>query len=75
MTAALFAGTAPYVLTWLIDATGSTMMPGYFLAAVGVVGIITVATIRESRGIDLMKDEDLGHAAPAPAPAAAAPLV
>ncbi|WP_263310817.1 MFS transporter [Brachybacterium atlanticum] len=68
VTAALFAGTAPYLLTWLIDATGNTMMPGYFLAFVGVIGIITVATIRESRGIDLMKDEDLGRAAPAPAP-------
>ena len=45
-------------------------------AAVGVVGIVTVATIRESRGIDLMKDEDLGPAragaadAPADAPSA-----
>ena len=64
LTAALFAGTAPYLLTWLIDTTGSTMMPGYFLAIVGMVGIVTVATIRESRGIDLMKAEDLGASRP-----------
>lgn len=59
VTAALFAGTSPYVLTWLIDRTGNTLIPGFFLAAVGIIGIITVATIRESRGISLIKEQDL----------------
>ncbi|MCT2182053.1 MFS transporter [Brevibacterium casei] len=58
ITAALFAGTAPYALTWLIDRTGSTLSPGFFLAVVGVIGIVTVASIPETRGIDLLKDSD-----------------
>jgi MHS family proline/betaine transporter-like MFS transporter len=59
VTAALFAGTAPYVLTWLIDLTGNALSPGFFLAAVGVIGIITVVSLPETRGIDLLKDSDL----------------
>lgn len=58
VTAALFAGTAPYALTWLIDETGSTLSPGWFLAGVGVIGIVTVLSIPETRGIDLLKDSD-----------------
>lgn len=59
LTAALFAGTAPYALTWLIDRTGSTLSPGFFLALVGIVGIITVISLPETRGIDLLKSGDL----------------
>lgn len=58
VTAALFAGTAPYVITWLIDATGHDLVPGWFLMVVGVVGIVTVASLPETRGIDLFKEED-----------------
>ena len=59
LTAALFAGTAPYALTWLIENTGSMLSPGFFLAVVGVVGIITVVSIPETKGVDLLKDDDL----------------
>ncbi|MBC9943646.1 MFS transporter [Leucobacter sp. cx-328] len=59
LTAALFAGTAPYVLTWLLESTGNMLVPGFFLAAVGVVGIITVISIPETKGIPLIKEQDL----------------
>ncbi|MBC9954000.1 MFS transporter [Leucobacter sp. cx-42] len=59
LTAALFAGTAPYVLTWLLESTGNMLVPGFFLAAVGVVGIITVVSIPETKGIPLIKEQDL----------------
>jgi len=59
VTAALFAGTAPYVLTWLLDATGNMLVPGWFLLAVGVVGIITVVSLPETRGTSLIKPQDL----------------
>ncbi|GAA1602381.1 MFS transporter [Leucobacter chromiireducens] len=59
VTAALFAGTAPYVLTWLLGETGNLLVPGFFLAAVGVVGIITVLSIPETRGTSLIKPQDL----------------
>src|SRR5699024_3295905 len=67
LTAALFAGTAPYALTWLIDRTGSTLSPGFFLALVGIVGIITVISLPETRGIDLLKSDDLGESSTAAA--------
>ncbi|PRI11082.1 MFS transporter [Leucobacter massiliensis] len=59
VTAALFAGTAPYVLTWLLDATGNMLVPGWFLLGVGVVGIVTVVSLPETRGIPLIKAQDL----------------
>ncbi|QZY50591.1 MFS transporter [Leucobacter tenebrionis] len=59
VTAALFAGTAPYVLTWLLDATGNLLVPGFFLGVVGLVGIATVVSIPETRGIPLIKAQDL----------------
>lgn len=59
ITAALFAGTAPYVLTWLLDTTGNMLVPGFFLAAVGIVGTVTVLSIPETRGIPLLKEQDL----------------
>lgn len=73
VTAALFAGTAPYALTWLIDTTGNILSPGFFLAVVGVVGIATVASIPETRGIDLLKDEDREAARGIGAPNGGAP--
>ncbi|WP_427869787.1 MFS transporter [Leucobacter luti] len=59
VTAALFAGTAPYVLTWLLDTTGNMLVPGFFLLVVGLVGIATVVSIPETRGISLIKPQDL----------------
>ncbi|WP_336658512.1 MFS transporter [Leucobacter sp. USHLN153] len=59
VTAALFAGTAPYVLTWLLDTTGNLVSPGIFLGVVGVIGIVTVLTLPETRGVALLKPQDL----------------
>ncbi|MBK0421756.1 MFS transporter [Leucobacter sp. CSA2] len=59
VTAALFAGTAPYVLTWLLDTTGNMLVPGFFLVVVGLVGVATVVSIPETRGISLIKPQDL----------------
>lgn len=40
----LFGGTAPYVSTWLVGATGSLLAPAYYMVAVaGVVGFIALA--------------------------------
>jgi len=72
-TAALFAGTAPYILTWLIASTGSTLSPGWFLAVVGVIGIVTVASLPETRGIDLLRSDDLEESSATSDAEAAAP--
>jgi hypothetical protein len=33
------------------------MMPAFYLVAVGAVGLVTMLTIRETRGINLLKDD------------------
>jgi MHS family proline/betaine transporter-like MFS transporter len=62
VTAAIFAGTVPYFLTLLIAKTGIQMMPAFYLIAVGVLGLVTVLTIRETKGSNLLS-EDLALAA------------
>jgi len=47
---ALFAGTAPFVSTWLIDASGNVLAPSYYLFFVVVVGILAALSIRETSG-------------------------
>ena len=59
ITAALFAGTAPYVLTWLLEATHNNLVPGFFLVAVGLVGVVTVLSLPETRATSLIKEQDL----------------
>ncbi|UYG17411.1 MFS transporter [Brachybacterium huguangmaarense] len=63
LASALFAGTLPYINTWLIDLTGSEMVPAYTLIVVGLVGLVTILTIPETRGIDLLHESDLAPAA------------
>ncbi|MFJ5955949.1 MFS transporter [Paenarthrobacter sp. NPDC092416] len=59
VTAAIFAGTVPYVLTWLIAQTGNEMMPAFYLILVGLVGLAAVLSMKESKGKNLLDEEDL----------------
>ena len=63
ITAAIFAGTVPYVLTWLIAQTGNTMMPAFYLILVGLIGLAAVMTMKETKGIDLLRTEDFAGGA------------
>lgn len=53
---AFFAGTLPYVNTWLIDSTGNIMVPAFTLMVVALVGIVTVSTIPETKGISFSEE-------------------
>jgi MFS transporter, MHS family, proline/betaine transporter len=55
---AFFAGTLPYVNTWLIDLTGNHMVPAFTLMVVALVGLVTLSTMPETRGTDLLHDSD-----------------
>ncbi|MQA80547.1 MAG: MFS transporter [Streptosporangiales bacterium] len=55
VTAAVFAGTVPYLLTYLISATGNSFMPAFYLVLAGAVGIVTTLTLPETRGRDLIQ--------------------
>lgn len=56
---AFFAGPVPYVVTYLLDRTGNDYVPAFVLILVAIIGLVTVLTIPETKGIALLKDEDL----------------
>ncbi len=47
---ALFGGTAPFVATWLIGATGSKLAPAWYLVAAAVVALVAMLLARETVG-------------------------
>lgn len=47
---ALFGGTAPFIATWLISATGSKVAPAWFLVAAALVALIAMLSSRETAG-------------------------
>ncbi|MGI5482580.1 glycine betaine/L-proline transporter ProP [Streptomyces lavendofoliae] len=48
LSASLFGGTTPLVITALISVTGSTLMPAYYAMAAALVGVIAVACMKET---------------------------
>ncbi|MFH8979492.1 MFS transporter [Streptomyces varsoviensis] len=48
LSASLFGGTTPLVITALITATGSDMMPAVYTTAAALVGMIAVACLKET---------------------------
>lgn len=51
--AALAGGTAPYICTWLVSNTGSSLSPAYFIMATAVVTLAAALTLRETVGTEL----------------------
>jgi MHS family proline/betaine transporter-like MFS transporter len=51
--AVIGGGAGPYVSTWLIDATGSTLVPAYILVAFGLFGLaLALGAVRRSTSAD-----------------------
>ncbi|MEW2293045.1 MFS transporter [Streptomyces sp. NPDC006743] len=61
ITAALFAGTVPYLMTVLISATGSTLVPGPYLMVFALAGLVAALTLRETAGCALLHPEDVAE--------------
>ncbi|MEB3370917.1 MFS transporter [Saccharopolyspora mangrovi] len=59
VTAALFAGTVPYLMTVLISATGSTLVPGPYLMVAAAIGLIAAFSLRETAGKPLLHHQDV----------------
>lgn len=53
VAAALVGGTAPYMATWLIAATGNPTAPAWLLIAAALVTLLTLTTMRETAGRDM----------------------
>ena len=50
LSTVLAGGTAAYIATWLIDRTGNSLSPAYFLIGSSAIGLLTLMTIRRKRG-------------------------
>ncbi|MEU5838043.1 MFS transporter [Streptomyces diacarni] len=61
LTAALFAGTVPYLMTMLISATGSTLVPGPYLMVFAAGGLVAALSLRETAGSTLLRPEDVSE--------------
>ncbi|HBC81056.1 MAG TPA: proline/glycine betaine transporter ProP [Escherichia sp.] len=48
LSVSLFGGTTPLVTAWLVDTTHNVMMPAYYMMGAGIIGLITVLTLRET---------------------------
>ncbi|MFI6697826.1 MFS transporter [Streptomyces sp. NPDC050509] len=48
VSAALFGGSAPFLMTWLIGLTGDTRVPAYYVVATALGTFLAVLTIRET---------------------------
>ena len=51
--AATAGGTAPYISTWLVEATGSNLSPAFFLVGTAVITLMAVFAMRETVGTSL----------------------
>ena len=48
LSVSLFGGTTPLLTAWLVDTTQNTMMPAYYMMVAGVIGLLTILTVRET---------------------------
>jgi len=55
---ALFGGFAPFVSTWLVNATGSKLAPAWYLVAMTLVSLLGLLWLRDHTGRDI----DAAHA-------------
>ncbi|WP_338856255.1 MFS transporter [Gordonia hongkongensis] len=49
LSTVLAGGTAAYIATWLIDRTGNSLSPAYFLIGSSAIGLLALLTIRRKR--------------------------
>jgi MHS family proline/betaine transporter-like MFS transporter len=68
VSTSLFGGTAPAANDWLIGATGSNLVPAYYMMASCVIGLIALAFVIETKGCSL-RGRVIPGLTPAPAPA------
>jgi MHS family proline/betaine transporter-like MFS transporter len=57
VAAAIFAGTVPYLMTYLISVTGNPFTPAFYLMLAGAVGFGTTLTLKETAGSPLPQRE------------------
>jgi MHS family proline/betaine transporter-like MFS transporter len=58
ISVAIFGGSAPYLATWLISTTGNPLSPAFYVIFGAVATLLTVLTVRETAGTDLLKTQE-----------------
>jgi MFS transporter, MHS family, proline/betaine transporter len=53
VSTSLFGGTAPAANDWLIDRTGSNLVPAYYMIAACLVGAVALHFVVETKGCSL----------------------
>lgn len=48
LSTSLFGGTAPFVIQWLVSATGNKYMPAFYVMGAAAIAIIPITLMRES---------------------------
>lgn len=57
MAYTIFGGTAPFMATWLIEQTGSSMAPAFYLAGIALFALAGGLSLPETCGRSLDRDE------------------
>ncbi|RQR22838.1 MFS transporter [Burkholderia sp. Bp9143] len=58
LAVAVFGGTTPLIATWLIGASGSPLAPGVYAAAAGLIGLVLIQWVPETRWTRLRTSVD-----------------
>lgn len=64
----IFGGTAPFVATWLVSRTGSSLSPAIYLMAVSLLALVCALRLPETAGQELRDTDDVGRADHPPGP-------
>lgn len=51
----LFGGTAQFVITWLIAATGNPLSPAYYVVLTSIVSAVAISRMPETRGLEVSR--------------------
>jgi MFS family permease len=53
LSTSIFGGTAPIISDWLVDKTGSALVPAYYMMGACVIGAIALLFVIETKGCSL----------------------
>ena len=53
LSTSLFGGTAPLILTFLIDKTGSNLIPGWYMMLAAAIAFVPILLMPETAGRSL----------------------
>ncbi|TDQ05489.1 MFS transporter [Labedaea rhizosphaerae] len=63
LSTSLFAGTAPYIVTALVEGTGNQLIPAYYLMGAAIIAAVPIFLLPETAGRSLRNIK--GHTKPA----------